>query len=188
MDNREFVLSLLTPRPGKVADRKVWSVELLGVWIPFFTATNTAGVSAIPAEALGAPLRLQKEQDGTPKFSKSGRPVLKVVREISDQVRIMRENYDFALQAYTDTVRKAKPAEYQAQVEANHNAGEPIAQKDITALKDYLKLMAEARAEAVVAEAEAVVAKAPKGKKRAKAVVEAPVEPAAEAEKELVAA
>lgn len=180
--NLNYIVSLLTPRPGKAADRKVWSVELFGVWLPFFTATNAQGVSSIPAEALGAPLRLQKEQDGTPKFSKSGRPILRVVRELSDQVRIVRENFVAGLLSYTDAVRKAMPAEFKAQLEANYKAGEPIAQRDITDLNDYLKAVAEAKAaeaaakaeaeapvaEGVVAEAEAVVADAPKGKRAKK--------------------
>ncbi len=65
-----YVAALLQPLKNTQGDRRVWSIPLNGVWIPFFTATNVAGETAIPAEALGAPVRLQREQDGTPKFRK----------------------------------------------------------------------------------------------------------------------
>ena len=130
----------------------MWSIPLQGVWIPFFTATNTAGETAIDAETLGAPLRLQREKDGTPRFSKTGRPVIRVVKELSDQIRIVRENFAFGLLSYADTVQKARPKEYKAQVDASRKAGEPITQKDAVDLAEYLASM---KAEAV-AETEAV--------------------------------
>ena len=134
----------LTPIQGKASDRKVWSIPLHGVWLPFFTATNAMGESNIPAEVLGAPLRLATESDGTPKFSKTGHPVLRVVRELSDQVRIVRENIAFGLLAYAGAVQKANPDAYKAQVEASQKAGEPLVQKDANTVADYLtKVKAE---------------------------------------------
>ena len=101
-----YVSALLKPAPGRGSDRRVWSIELQGVWIPFFTATNTAGETAIPHEALGAPLRLQREQDGTPRFTKSGRPVIRVVKELSDQIRIVRDNFSYGLLQYAGNILK----------------------------------------------------------------------------------
>ena len=75
-----YISALLKPMPCKGTDRRAWSIPLQGVWIPFFTATNTAGETAIAAEALGAPLRLQRNPDGTPKFGNTGRPVIRVVK------------------------------------------------------------------------------------------------------------
>jgi hypothetical protein len=45
------------------------------------------GDTAIPHEALGAPMRLVYNQDGSVKFSKAGKPVVKVAKDISDNVR-----------------------------------------------------------------------------------------------------
>ena len=60
------------PNGKKSAGRKVWSVDLETVWIPFFTATNVQGDTAIPHESLGAPVRLSPDKDGSPKFSTAG--------------------------------------------------------------------------------------------------------------------
>lgn len=141
-----YIARLLQPRSQQAADRRVWSIPLGGVWLPFFTATNTAGETSIPAEALGAPLRLAKDKDGTPKLSASGRPVFRVVREIADQVRLVRENFAAGLLAYAEGVRKAMPDQYKAQVEATRQAGEPIVQKDMDDLDAYIKAMTEAQA------------------------------------------
>ena len=70
----QYIKALLKPNGTKPAGRRVWSIDLESVWLPFFTATNTMGDTALAAESLGAPLRLAYDPDGTPKFSKSGRP------------------------------------------------------------------------------------------------------------------
>ena len=149
-----YISALLQPMPERGSDRRAWSIPLQGVWLPFFNATNTAGETAIAPEVLGAPLRLGREKDGTPRFSKTGRPVMRVVRELSDQIRIVRENFTYGLLSYAESVQKARPKEYKAQVEASTKAGEPIAQKDAVDLADYLASM-KAEAEKV-AETEAV--------------------------------
>ena len=149
-----YISTLLQPMAERGSDRRAWSIPLQGVWLPFFTATNTQGETAIHAEVLGAPLRLVREKDGTPRFSKTGRPVIRVVKELSDQIRIVRENFTYGLLSYADTIQKARPKEYKAQVEASRKAGEPIAQKDAVDLATYLaSLKAETEA---VAEVEAI--------------------------------
>ena len=42
------------------------------VWVPFFTATNVTGETAVPSEDLGAPLRLSKAKDDSVKFTQGG--------------------------------------------------------------------------------------------------------------------
>ena len=138
-----YVSALLMPHAESKSDRRVWSVPLLGVWVPFFTATNTAGETDIAADVLGAPIRLQKNQDGTPKFSKNGKPVLRTVKELSDQIRLVRDNFTFGLMAYTENIRKTMPAEYKAQVEAAENAGAPITKGDCVAVMSYLEQLRE---------------------------------------------
>jgi len=143
-DNSISVQNLLRPITPKGTDRRSWSIPLGGVWLPFFTATNTTGQTAIPAEALGAPLRLAREKDGTPRFSEKGTPVVRVVKDLADQVRIVRENFAAGLQAHAEAVKIAMPDEYNAQVEAAHKAGVPVQEGDMKALQDYMAARAEA--------------------------------------------
>ena len=129
MDVPNYIAALLQPSPVKPRGRRVWSIDLETVWVPFFTATNTAQATAIPHEALGAPLRLNYDKDGEVRFSKTGRPMLKVATEVASQIRIVRENFVANLQAFTGrVVARAKDA-YKAEVEASQKAAEPILAK-----------------------------------------------------------
>jgi hypothetical protein len=155
-----YISALVKPLPGRGSDRRAWSIPLAGVWLPFFTATNTAGETAIEAEALGAPLRLQYEKDGTPKFSQNGKPVIRIVKELADQIRIVRENFMAGLLSYAQTVRKTMPGEFKAQVEAAQKAGETITTKDAAALTAYFEVL-KAKAAADQAEAKGQAEPAP---------------------------
>ena len=158
-----------------VADKRSWSIPVMGVLVPFFTATNTQGKTFIPTEALGAPIRLAKDKDGTPRFSSSGRPVFRVVREIADQVRIMRETYIAGLVDHATEVAGAMPDEYKAQVEANMKAGMPLINRDTADLDAYFDAMKAAEA---IAEP----------KTKTEAIVEPKTKTKPQTEKELVAA
>ena len=109
---------------------------------------NTMGDTAIPHDALGAPLRLAYNGDGSVKFSKSGRPVIKVAKDVQDNVRMVRENFVATLQAYAHSVAHENPDGYKAEVEASAKAGRPIVEKDKEALEAAIRLQAEAIAEA----------------------------------------
>jgi hypothetical protein len=160
METPNYIKTLLTPNGGKRTGRRVWSLDLESVWLPFFTATNLQGDTAIPLDALGAPLRLGYNPDGTVKFGKTGRPVIKVVKPIADSVKLVRENFAANLMAYAEGVAKDNPEGYQALVNASIQAGQPIATRD----KDNLsKAIAEAmEADIAKAKAEASKSKAPK--------------------------
>ena len=143
-----YISALVKPLPGRGSDRRAWSIPLAGVWLPFFTATNTAGETAIEAEALGAPLRLQYAKDGTPKFSQNGKPVIRIVKELADQIRIVRDNFMAGLVSYAQTVQKAMPDEFKAQAVAAQTAGLTITGKDAAALTAYFEVLkAKAAAE-----------------------------------------
>jgi hypothetical protein len=176
-----YISALVKPLPGRGTDRRAWSIPLAGVWLPFFTATNTAGETAIEAEALGAPLRLQYEKDGTPKFSQNGKPVIRIVKELSEQIRLVRENFMAGLLSYAQSVQKAMPDEFKTQVEVAQKAGETISGKDAAALTAYFEVL---KAKAVADQAEAKAETKPKAKpKKAKAKPSPAVEQAiAEAE------
>ena len=117
-------------------------------------SSNTAGETAIEAEVLGAPLRLQYEKDGTPKFSQNGKPVIRIARELSEQIKLVRENFMAGLLSYAETVRKAMPDEFKTQIEAAQKAGETITTQDAAALTAYFEVL-KAKAAADQAEAEA---------------------------------
>ena len=126
MQTPSYVKALLQPATQKTDSRKMWSIDLNAVWLPFFTATNVQGQTAVSKEALGAPLRLAKDKDGTVKFSQSGRPVLRVAKELSEQIKVVRENFTASLVNYAGTVAKQNPDGYKSEVEACQKAGQPI--------------------------------------------------------------
>src|SRR4030067_678271 len=142
----EYIASWLKPQV-KSQGRKVWSVDLETFRLPFFTATNTARATAIPHEALGAPLRLAYNPDKTVKFNeKSGKPVIRVAKELAESVRLVRENFVANLQQYAVSVRKANTEGYSNEVRLNAEAGKPIISADRAALD---KAIAEAMTEAM---------------------------------------
>lgn len=154
MNVPKHIETLLQPTASKPQGRKVWSIDLETVWIPFFIATNTAKVTAIPSDALGAPLRLAYDKDGEVKFTKSGRPSLKVATEVAAQVKTVRENFVANLQTFTGKVMAQDKDGYKAQVEAAHTAATPIVAKmdeDLTTA--YLRILEEAEAEKAKVEA-----------------------------------
>ncbi len=151
----QYIASLLKPNASKPQGRKVWSIDLETVWLPFFTATNTEQATRIASDALGAPLRLAYNPDGAVKFSKSGKPVIKVAKDISDNIRLVRDNFVAGLQAHASEVLASNPDGYKAQIAKAVEAGKPIMTNDNAKLADAMN---KAVAEALVhAEAEAKV-------------------------------
>ena len=146
--------SLLVQRQnGKSRDRRVWGIPLSGIWLPFFLATNTEGKTAITAEALGSPLRLAKNADGSVKFSKTGRPIFRIVPEIANQIRVIRENFTAQLEAYTNMVIGQKAEEYKAEVAKAQKAGRPLIEADARALDEAIEAMRQAQLEKAMTEA-----------------------------------
>ena len=117
MDTPNYIKSLLAPNTKKPQGRKVWSIDLETVWLPFFTATNTMGDTAIPSDALGCPMRLAYDKSGAVRFSQSGRPVVRVAKELSDNVQLVRDNFTANLINYAGEVMTEHPNEYKQQVE-----------------------------------------------------------------------
>jgi hypothetical protein len=149
-----YIKALLKPNGSKPAGRRVWSIDLESVWLPTFTAMNVMGETRIPHEALGAPLRLAYNADGTVKFSKTGRPVVKVVKDIADSVKLIRENLVAGLIAHAHSVATDFPDEYKAEAMANQEAGRPIVEKDRRALTEAVIALAEAAADKAEAKTE----------------------------------
>lgn len=178
-----YIKTLVIPQAKKAqASRRVWSIDLETVWLPFFTATNTMGDTAIPSEAIGAPLRLATGKDGSIRISDSGKPVIRVVKDISDMVKLIRENFTAGLMAYSNGVATENPEGYKAEITKAVEAGKPITTHDTTMLLEYrLKMEAEAKAEAkavIASEAKvSVKVSKPKATRKVKTAKPAPAPP-----------
>jgi hypothetical protein len=156
MNTPNYIKSLLAPNTKKPQGRKVWSIDLESVWLPFFTATNTMGDTSIPSDALGCPLRLGYDKSGAVRFSQAGRPVIRVAKDISDNVRLVRDNFTANLINYAGEVMNQNTEAYKAQIELANKAGEPIAQHDRLQLSKAIQAQVEAEAvECAKAKAEA---------------------------------
>jgi len=151
------IASLLRPSVKRNGGRKVWGLDLETTLVPFFTAEAVEGHAYIPPEVLGCPLRLQRNDDGEVKFSKTGKPVIRVAQEMGNMVRLMRENLEANLQAHAIEVKTAKPEEYTKAVKLNQTLGKPIAERDSLDLAAAI----EARNTAAVAAAANTAAETP---------------------------
>jgi len=161
-----YIKSLLVPNGHKSTERRVWSIPLESIWIPFLTATNLQGDTALPLDALGAPLRLAYAQDGTVKFSKSGRPVIKVAKPIADSVKLVRENFSANLVAFAEGVATSNPKGFEALQKSAREAGKPIAVKDRDNMQRAIaEAMERSMAEAKAAEAPEATTTPPQGDK-----------------------
>ena len=138
-----YIKSLLLPSTKSPRGRRVWSIDLETVWLPFLTATNTMGDTAIPADALGCPIRLAFDKDGSVKFSKSGRPVSRVAKPISNSVTLIRQNFVANLQQYAEQVATDKQKDYAKQIEMATIAGKPIIAHDKAELDKAIQLQLE---------------------------------------------
>jgi len=138
METPNYIKSLLKANIQKPQGRKVWSIDLETAWLPFFTATNVMGETRIPVDAIGAPLRLAYNPDGAVRFSKSGRPVVRVAKDISDNVRLVRENFVAGLQSYAHGVITDNSDDYTAQVIKAREAGTPIIAHDRDKLNEAM--------------------------------------------------
>ncbi len=172
----EYIKSLLTPIATKQPQkRKVWSIDLESVVLPFFVASNTTGNTAIPSEAIGCPLRLGYDKNtGEVLFSKKGKPVIRVVKEINDGVNMIRENLVKNMANYAHKIASEMPEEYNATVKQAVDAGKPILQNDQKQLNHAVKARAEAEADAILkanAEAEAKKAEATEAQAEAHSIV-----------------
>lgn len=143
METPNYIKSLLMPNGRKPAGRRVWSIDLELIWLPFLTATNVMGDTRIPHEALGAPLRLGYDADGSVKFSKSGRPILKVAKDLSDTIRMVRENFTAGLLSYASGVIAKRGNDYKQMVELATKAGQPIVTRDKENLEQAFVLQME---------------------------------------------
>lgn len=126
-----FVKNLMAPTAAKSTVKRVWGIELLTVWAPYFHATNVMGVTEVSAEALGAPQRLARNKDGSIRYSPAtGRPVEQVVKELRDVIAGVQSNLVAGMLDFTGNVQKHESAAYKASLLAGVAAGAPLKDKD----------------------------------------------------------
>ena len=128
--SQDYIKALLVPPTSGGASRRAWSIDVESTWVPFFTATNVMGETALPEEVLGAPIRLAKSPDGDVRFTKTGRPIMRVAPELNAQIGIVRENFVAGLQSYTGSVMEERPDAYGSQVAAQQAVGNPLMEQD----------------------------------------------------------
>ncbi|MBA7471763.1 hypothetical protein ES707_07073 [subsurface metagenome] len=168
-----YIKTLLLPSTKAPQGRRAWSIDLETVWLPFLTATNTMGDTAIPHDALGAPLRLAMDKDGSVRFGRNGRPVTRIAKPIAQTVTLVRENFVANLKDYASQVAETHADAFNEQIVLQREAGTPIIDNDKVVMDKAIQLQIEQ----TVAEAER------KRQAEAEAVAETP-----EPEPELVPA
>ena len=149
MNNDNFIVQLVKPNSSKPQGRKSWSIDLETVWLPFFHSTNVKGVTKINPEALGAPLRLAYNPDNSVRFSKAGKPVIRICKDISDNVKLVRDNFIAGLQAYASDTAKELPEAYQESITNALKAGKPIIDRDLIELDHARDLQLKAQLDAM---------------------------------------
>ncbi len=174
-ENKSFISALVSPGPGSASGKKSWSIDVETVLVPFFTATNAMGDTQLSPETLGAPIRLGIQKDGSVRFTQTGRPSMRIAPELTQQVKILRENLTASLVAYTGEVIEEHGDAYREQVERNQLAGSPLLDQDAKMLQD------EYDRQQRVAEQEALEASKPTTGRRASRPApeeQTPVDPA----------
>jgi hypothetical protein len=132
------VKSMLKPQRKQGGDKRAWSISMTTTWVPFYTATNTKGLTSIAPDVLGAPVRLARDKDGTIKFNKVGQPMTRVHPVLAEHVKVARENYEADLLAFAGNVAREMPGKYKAQVELAQRAAEPVIAQEVQDVDDFL--------------------------------------------------
>ena len=145
-----YIKTLLLPSTKAPQGRRAWSIDLETVWLPFLTATNTMGDTAIPHDALGAPLRLAMDKDGSVRFGRNGRPVTRIAKPIAQTVTLVRENFVANLKDYASQVAETHADAFNEQIVLQREAGTPIIENDKVVMDKAIQLQIEQ----TVAEAE----------------------------------
>ena len=171
-----YIHSLLKPVQKAQADKKVWSIGLNSVWIPFFTASNINGETEIAPDALGYPMRLQYDKNtGAVRFSKQGKPVVRVAKELSDAVSMARLNFEANCLEYAKATAKDNPEAYKTHVALCQKMGTPLKEHDTNELTKILATMPKPETETkkpetdVIKQAETIIKSKGKGKGKAPA-------------------
>jgi len=137
-----------------------WGIPLRE-WVPFFTATNVDGATAIPLEDLSVPVRLRRDNAGAVKVNAKGLPVYETVMTIKRQVLLAKARVLFNMQSSVAQIRSEREEAYADTVSLMQTKGDVIRAGEERILADHQREVARQRkaAEAQVrADARAVKA------------------------------
>ena len=95
------------------------------------------------------------------KFSKTGRPITRVAKPISDSVTLIRGNFVANLMAYAEDVANKRKEAYADMVKVSLEAGKPIVNHDKAELDKAVKAQVEQAMREAEAKREAVDTKQP---------------------------
>ena len=153
MENN-YIKSLVTPVASKGTTRRVKSFDV-DMLVEFGYAQNIEGNTSLPLEALGAPYRLAVSKDGEVKFSSTGRPSVRVAKEIVSFGTTIHQNIVSMMQAETVRVFKEKEEAVALMKTAAAKAAAPILNSDVKRLDAALAARAKAEAEKAASDAAA---------------------------------
>ena len=142
---------LVTPLPTKdTVVRRVKSFDV-AMLVDYAVAQNVCGNTTIPLEAIGAPYRLRTNKAGVVQFSQTGKPSVRVAKEIVAFGTMIHNNIVSAIVSDTSRVYAEKEAEVKAMIAAAAKAGAPIINSDNTKLTAAIAARAKAEADAAAA-------------------------------------
>jgi hypothetical protein len=96
-------------------------------------------------------MRLAYDKAGAVRFGSTGKPVVRVAKEIGDNVRLVRDNFVANLVDFTTTTKQNMPEAYSTEIAKANKAGEPIKRYDtqmLTTAIEHAREVAEAKAKA----------------------------------------
>ena len=126
------VKSMVTPRHKPVSEKRAWSIGVQSVWVPFYMATNAAGLTEVDSHSLAHPVEIAYGKDGLPRFTEDGRPVMRINKALAGQVRTARENYEGQLREFVRNIQAEMPDAFKAQVESIVSVLTPAPAPDAT--------------------------------------------------------
>lgn len=150
-------------KPVQKSSRKLFGLDFETTIVPFFTATNVAGKTAIPVEALGAPLRLRRDSEGQVKLGKTGRPVVQVAKELKLATKMVVDNLAASMNHYANSVFSEQAEAYADICHKAQAVGQLITSKDT--IDAQLALVVEATPKVEAVETPQVLAPAKNGRK-----------------------
>jgi len=148
------ISSLVRQGPAPRSSKKLWGGDVETQWVPFFSATNVLGDTAISDTSMGAPIITPIGEDGVPKFNRNGEPVRQVQTEIRRAVSSVQASFFAGLAQFAGEVQRLNQREYVEAVKRYQNAGTLVKEAEDAAIEEEL----DRRRAAALAELENIAA------------------------------
>lgn len=136
----DFTEVVIAPATRRAATRRVWGIDL-DTWVSYLTATNVMGKTQFAPEILGKPLELARAKDGSIRFNDSGKPIVRVRKDISSFANNARDKYASSLQAYTGLVMGERPEAFKDMVGSSQQAAAPLYEQETLDLAEATAML-----------------------------------------------